>query len=47
LGIRKASENYIMYSNVPKNTLFLLKCLDGGKEERIFVINKDGQQIWK
>jgi hypothetical protein len=47
LGIRKASKNYIMYSNVPEHALFLLKCLDGGKEERIFIINKEGQQIWK
>lgn len=45
LGIKKADNYYISYDNVPSNTLFWLKCLTEGKEERIFTYEK-GMQIW-
>lgn len=45
LGVQKANDHDLIYSNVPRNTLLLLHCLDEGKEERIFTYN-NGEQIW-
>lgn len=45
LGIKKSSDQYIVFEEVPSNTLFLLKNRTQGKDERIFTyIN--GKQIW-
>lgn len=46
LGVKKAdSLCELKFDNVPKNALLYLKCLDGGRQERIFVYKK-GKQIW-
>lgn len=45
LGIQKAEANEITYSGVPTDALFILRCLDKGKEERIFTY-ENGQQVW-
>ncbi len=45
LGVKVAENQYLKYNSVPSNTLFLLKNLTQGKEERIFTY-KDGKQIW-
>ena len=46
LGRKRADNTYeLRYNNVPKNALLYLKCLDTGKQERIFEY-KNGKQIW-
>lgn len=45
LGKQKASEFKLKYSNVPSGSLYWLKCLSEGNEERIFTYEK-GKQIW-
>lgn len=45
LGVQKANNHVLVYSNVPQNALLFLHCLDEGKEERIFTY-EDGEQIW-
>ena len=39
-----AEYNYIEYKNVPKNKLYWLKNLSGGKEELPFVVDEKGKQ---
>lgn len=46
LGVKKATINELDYKNVPTNALFILKCLNGGNEERIFTY-ENGRQIWR
>lgn len=45
LGRQKAGKDYLKYNNVPQGALFWLKCLNGGKEERIFTY-ENGRQMW-
>lgn len=43
---RKTANNFDLdFEDVPADALYWLKCLSGGKEERIFTINK-GMQVW-
>jgi hypothetical protein len=44
LGQQQAITNELAYCNVPDNSLFILRCLDEGKEERIFTIDNDKQR---
>jgi len=45
LGYQKADKDYLDYKSVPSGGLFWLKCLNGGKEERIFTY-ENRKQIW-
>jgi hypothetical protein len=45
LGRQKAEGYELKYKNVPKNALLYLKCLDEGRQERIFEY-RNGEQIW-
>jgi hypothetical protein len=45
LGTKTASSSILKYQDVPEEALFLLKCLSGGIEERIFTY-EDGKQVW-
>ena len=45
LGKQKAEGYELKYKNVPKNALLYLKCLDEGRQERIFEY-RNGEQIW-
>jgi hypothetical protein len=45
LGRQKADRAYLIYNNVSTGALFWLKCLNGGREERIFTY-ENGKQIW-
>ena len=45
LGTQKAEGYALNYKNVPKNALLYLKCLDEGRQERIFEY-RNGEQIW-
>ncbi len=45
LGSQTGKNDHLVYNNAPENSLFLLRNLTRGKEERIFTI-KDGQQIF-
>lgn len=45
LGQQKASKEYLMYNNVPKNALLVLRNLNGGKQENIFFL-EDGKPVW-
>jgi hypothetical protein len=46
LGRKKATTYNLEYDKVPDNALLWLKCRSGGREERIFTINKGMQQWW-
>lgn len=45
LGVQKAEDYKLIYKNAPVNTLFWLKDLTGGNEERLFTY-EDGSQVW-
>ncbi|QTE23535.1 hypothetical protein [Polaribacter cellanae] len=46
LGKKKADSSCeLKFDNVPKRALLYLKCLDGGRQERIFEY-RNGKQIW-
>lgn len=45
LGKQQAITNELIY-NVPNNALLILRCLDEGKEERIFT-HENGKQVWR
>lgn len=45
LGKQKADKDFLLYNNAPPGALFWLKCLNGGREERIFTY-ENGKQIW-
>ncbi|MFA5045601.1 MAG: transglutaminase-like domain-containing protein [Paludibacter sp.] len=45
LGQQTADKDYLVYNNIPSGALFWLKCLSGGKEERIFTY-ENGKQMW-
>lgn len=46
LGIQKAKKQDLLFNNVPKNALLWLRNLTKGVEERVFVINNEGEQIF-
>lgn len=45
LGRKKATENQLIYSNVPSGGLYVIRNLSKGHEERIFTY-ENGSQIW-
>ncbi|MDY7396728.1 hypothetical protein UMM65_15880 [Aureibaculum sp. 2210JD6-5] len=45
LGVKKAETYSLTYKSTVSDALYLLKCLDEGKEERIFTY-ENGKQIW-
>ncbi len=45
LGQQKAEDYELKFNNVPQNALLYLKCLDEGRQERIFEY-KNREQIW-
>ncbi len=45
LGKKTANSGMLIYKNVPKNALFMLKNYTEGKEERIFTY-ENGKQVW-
>ncbi|MFL1011682.1 hypothetical protein [Flavisericum labens] len=44
-GKKMANDYFLNYKNVPSETMYWLRCLTEGKEERIFTY-EDGKQIW-
>jgi hypothetical protein len=46
LGRQIAKTDSLVYRNCPKNALYILHNHTKGKEERIFTIGKNGEQIW-
>lgn len=47
LGKKQADKNYLIYENVPRNALLVLRNLSQGKEERIFIYDdKRNRQLW-
>jgi hypothetical protein len=46
LGLVIAREDSLVYKNCPKDALFLLHDKTKGKQERIFMIDKNGKQVW-
>ncbi|MBN1619078.1 hypothetical protein JW887_07120 [Candidatus Dojkabacteria bacterium] len=44
-GKKVATTYYVDFNNVPKGTIYWLKCLTEGKEERIFTY-ENGMQMW-
>ncbi len=45
LGIQWAKTGHLDYANVPAGTVYWLKCISSGHEERIFTY-ESGRQIW-
>lgn len=45
MGKKIAKDFFLNYSNIPSGTIYWLKCLTEGKEERIFTY-ENGKQIW-
>jgi hypothetical protein len=46
LGRKVADKNYVIYDNVPKGALLVLKDLSEGKDERIFSWENNKQKWW-
>jgi hypothetical protein len=46
LGTQIAKDTLLQYSKVPDNALFWLKNNTGGKEEQVFIIDKNKRQHW-
>lgn len=46
LGTQVAKDTLLQYSKVPDNALFWLKNNEGGKEEQVFIIDKNKRQHW-
>ena len=44
-GSQKANKYFLEYNDIPSGTIYWLKCLNEGKEERIFTY-EGGKQIW-
>lgn len=44
-GQKIAKDSFLNYKNVPSGTIYWLRCLDEGKEERIFTY-ENNKQIW-
>lgn len=45
-GKKIAHNDYLNYSNIPSGTVYWLRCLTAGKEERIFTYENDTQVWW-
>lgn len=45
-GKKVAHNDYLNYSNIPSGTVYWLRCLTTGKEERIFTYENDTQIWW-
>lgn len=45
MGIKLATDNYVVYNYVPANTIYWLRDVTRGKEERIFTY-ENGKQVW-
>ena len=45
LGVKKAETYSLTYDSPISNALYLFRCLDEGKEERIFTY-ENGKQVW-
>ena len=45
IGREKSNSNELIFESPVSNALYLLRCLDEGKEERVFTYEK-GKQIW-
>lgn len=45
-GSQKASNGPLVFNNIPSNSLYWLVEADGHKEERIFTVDQNGNQIW-
>ncbi len=45
-GKKTAHSDSLNYTNIPSGTIYWLKCLSGGKEERIFTYEKGIQEWW-
>lgn len=45
-GKKIANTDYLNYSNIPSGTIYWLRCLTSGKEERIFTYENDTQIWW-
>jgi len=45
LGQQTASDTLLVYKKCPKNAVFWLRNLSGGKEERVFTY-ENNRQIW-
>jgi hypothetical protein len=45
IGVQKAKEYFLVFDNVPSNSLYLLHDLTKGNEERIFTY-ENGKQVW-
>lgn len=45
IGQKKAQDFDITFDSPVSNALYLLKCLDEGKEKRIFTY-EEGKQVW-
>lgn len=46
LGFSKGQNKTVTFSNVPQNSLLLVKSVEGGTENRIFTYSKDGKQLF-
>lgn len=46
IGKQKATRSFVDFSNIPSNSILLLKDLSKGKNIRIFTLNKDLCQEW-
>ncbi|WP_159517825.1 hypothetical protein [Sunxiuqinia indica] len=45
-GKQTATDYSLEYSNVPSGTIYWLRCLSGGREERIFTYKNSKQEWW-
>lgn len=46
LGKKIATDYELTFDSIPSKSLLLLKCHSEGKEERIFTLDNEGQQVW-
>jgi len=46
LGRQLAKDTVLTYDNVPAGGLYLLRNLSGGKEEGVFMLDDQGNQVW-
>ena len=46
LGKKIAKDTLLLYNNIPRNYLYLLKNHTRGKEESVFTFDEDGKQFW-
>lgn len=46
IGKQKATSSYVEFSEIPSNSILILKDLTKGKNIRIFTLNEENQQEW-